>query len=189
MGPLQAVYLGIDPGASGAITFLICKDGERFIEDEIAKQCGTRGIAEPIPTKDIDLLDMLIQLSIAASNGSTRIYAVLEKVGGYIKGNPTPGSAMFNFGAGVGRLRMALLASGIPYVETPPQVWQSALRIPPRGRLNPTETKQEFKQRLVSKARLLFPQENITARGADSVLLAEYCRMTQEGVVLPYDAS
>lgn len=150
----QTAYIGIDPGKSGGIAILYM--------DEV--------IAAKTPVTPADIYSHL-------KTYSRKCTAVIEQVGGYI-GEGQPGSAMFNFGRGVGHLEMALLACGIPAESVPPRKWQKAMGISSRKK---TETKAQWKSRLKSVAQRLFPSENVTLATADALLIAEYCRRKYEG--------
>src|SRR5580658_5616558 len=117
------IYIGIDPGKTGGLA---------VIWDESVS-------TEPMPSTERDIWDFFRLW------GNDKSTAVIEKVGGFVRGNPAPGSAMFNFGMGYGGLRMALIAAGIPFIAVQPQRWQKALGIPPRKK---TESKTAWKNRL-----------------------------------------
>lgn len=155
-----SLYIGVDPGASGGLACIT----------------PTAALAIPTPKTERDVWDWLS--ARGRESVDDPVFAVIEKVGGFIKGNPAPGSAMFNFGASYGGLRMALIAAGIPFEEVPPQRWQKALAIPPKKR---DETKTQFKNRLKARAQQLFPSEKVTLATADALLIAEYCRRLREG--------
>jgi hypothetical protein len=157
-------YIGIDPGKSGG---LACLNG------------GSPFSVEAMPPTDADVLNWF-----NSQNGVNQqcwvVFAVLEKVGGYLRGNAHPGSAMFNFGANYGALRMALTAAGIPFEEVMPGVWQRGLGIPPRKK---TENKGKWKNRLRAKAQQLFPGVKVTLATCDALLIAEFCRRKHEGLL------
>ncbi len=151
------MYLGIDPGVSGGLAFVTA-------QGDVA--------ATPMPATERDIWDWLCD---ARGQSGRPVRAVIEKVGGFIQGNASPGSAMFRFGASYGGLRMALVAAGIPFEEVTPQAWQKALSVPPRKK---TESKTAWKNRLKAKAQQEFPQEKVTLKTADALLLALYCMRT-----------
>jgi hypothetical protein len=142
------IYIGIDPGKSGGICVMDDKGGIELVK---------------MPSTELDIYE-----SLDGYNG----FAMIEKVQGYI-GNAHPGTAMFKFGASYGGLRMALIASGIPFDEVSPRTWQKTLGISPRKK---TESKGQFKNRIKAKAQQLFPNENVTLATCDALLIAEYCR-------------
>lgn len=152
------VYLGIDPGASGGLAFV--------------SGSLVQAVAAPDTLRDL--------WEWVSNRWESTAFAVIEKVGGYVAGNPSPGSAMFNFGKSYGLLLMALTAAEIPFEEVTPQRWQKGLGIPPRGK---DEEKREFKNRLKERAQQLFPKEKITLSTCDALLIAEYCRRVREGRV------
>lgn len=156
----EPVYLGLDPGASGGIASLY------------------RGGLTAIAASALTLRDLWEWLRPVTPGFAT--YAVLEKVGGFVKGNATPGSAMFNFGANYGALEMALVAAGIPYEVVTPAVWQKGLGVPGRKK---NESKTAWKNRLKARAQALFPGAKVTLATADALLIAEYCRRKREGTL------
>lgn len=155
-------YYGIDPGASGGLACI-----------------HERLVTVPMPATERDVFEWFRPLGGRDHEGNEVEFAVIEKVGGYTaSGGPQPGSAMFKFGQSYGGLRMALIAAGIPFEEVTPQRWQKALGVTPRGK---EETKTSFKNRLKAKAQQLFPKIKVTLATADAILLAEYCKRSQEG--------
>lgn len=153
------VYIGIDPGASGGLVALL--EGDK--------------VSSPMPKTERGLWEFINEYNPGACHEP---FAVIEKVGGFIQGNPSPGSAMFKFGASYGGLRMALTAAGIPFEEVTPQRWQKGMGIPPRKK---KETKGQFKNRLKQRACQLFPFGKITLATADAFLIATYCQRWREG--------
>ncbi len=156
-----AIYIGIDPGASGGLAFIY--------NDQVT--------AFSMPKTERDIWDAVYD-ELAATDADTRRFAVIERVGGFIAGNPSPGSAMFKFGHSYGGLRMALVGNDVPFDDVTPQKWQKALGITPR---NKEESKPQFKNRLKARAQLLFPKLRVTLDTADALLLAEFCRRMRTG--------
>jgi hypothetical protein len=143
------IFIGIDPGASGGIV-LLHPDAT---------------LTYKMPETERDIWDIL---SLPGDK-----VALIEKVGGFIQGNPAPGSAMFNFGANYGGLRMALVAAGIPFEAITPQSWQKEFGIATKGK---TETKTQFKNRIKACAQRLYPKIVVTLPIADALLIALSCR-------------
>ena len=81
-------------------------------------------------------------------------------------------SSSFKFGKGYGFLRGCLIAAGIPFEEVTPQAWQKALEIPKKSK---SETKAQFKNRLKALAQQWFPDQLVTLKTADALLIATYC--------------
>ena len=156
----RRVYIGIDPGKSGGLA-----------------ACAWDGkiVAVKMPATERDVWDWFVQIR------GVDCFAVIEKVGGYMPGGRgNIGSAMFNFGASYGGLRMALIAAGIPFEAITPGVWQRALGISPRKK---TESKGAWKNRLKAKAQQLFPKLNVTLATADALLIAEYAKRKSTGTL------
>jgi Holliday junction resolvasome RuvABC endonuclease subunit len=76
----------------------------------------------------------------------------------------------FTFGNGFGHLEMALTAASIPFERVRPQVWQKALACMTKGDKNVSKR----------RAQELFPSMKITHAIADSLLIAEYNRRTNQ---------
>lgn len=186
ISPPTTTYVGIDPGASGGLSSLAPSHGSVS--------------AQKMPETERDRWDWIKSQRMPGR----KVVAMIEKVGGFIKGNPAPGSAMFSFGASYGGLRMALIAAGIPFEEVTPQAWQKGLGIPPRkphtgkrkvkitkgknkGKWREEkfggETDGQFKNRLKARAQQLFPENEVTLAIADALLIAEFCRRKHEGIL------
>lgn len=157
------LYLGIDPGASGGLAVL---EGD-----------GRVILASPMPDTAKDTWERMTEV-IGPSHART--FAAIERVGGYIQGNPAPGSAMFRFGFSTGILYGFLIAAMIPYEEVTPQRWQRMMSIAPRFK---DEARASFKNRLKNKAQQLFPYQKVTLATADALLIAEYSRRKRRGVL------
>ncbi len=186
--PPPCYYMGIDPGAKGGAVVL--------------KPDGT---VEVFRFKDMQRGEIWEWFRFWGSLKTERIFAVIEKVGGYTrprretgqnadgeKTNTAPGHSMFNFGVSYGMLLAFLTAAAIEHEEVPPQRWQKGLYISPRehtkaGRKTVfRESDTAFKNRLKEKARNLFSQERlggitITHGIADALLIAAYCSRWKEG--------
>jgi hypothetical protein len=152
------IFIGVDPGASGAIA-------------AVDRRGAARGWC-PGDASDLDILDFLADICGEEPDGNATVFAVLEEVGA--KPRIAPGGARvsmgaksaFTFGASYGRLSMALVASYIKFERVLPAKWQAAMRCRTKG------------DKRVSKARAqeLLPGERITHRNADAYLLALYAR-------------
>ena len=100
------LYLGCDPGASGAIAAV----------DEHGSHVATCKLSET----PADVADFLRDLCA----GHEVAFAALEKVGAF----PGQGVAStFAFGASWGFLRGLLVALRVPYCEPSPAKWQAAM--------------------------------------------------------------
>ena len=144
--------IAIDPGASGGIAWSDA-DG------------NTHGV--PMPETEGDVMNLIREIGIV----DTR--AVVELVGGFIKGNPAPGSTMFNFGRGFGFILGALAASYVPVELVRPQKWQKHFSL---GSCKESGGKTLWKNKLKAKAQQLFPSQTVTLKTADSLLILEYAR-------------
>lgn len=135
-------YIGIDPGAAGGIAAI--KGGP---------------LAWPMPETERDIWDLMKYFAKEPS------FIVIERV----HSMPKQGVASsFKFGMSYGALRMAIVASGIPFEDVTPQKWMKALGCLTGGDKNVTK----------QRAQSLFPKLKVTHKIADSLLIAEYCRRT-----------
>jgi hypothetical protein len=159
-----AIYIGVDPGASGGL----------------ASICDGEALAIHMPLTETDVWEWVKENEIPDGWESIGgVFAIIEQVSGYI-GEGHPGSAMFKFGMSYGGLRMALTAAQIPFEAVTPQAWQKGLGITKRGK---QETRTSFKNRLKAKAQQLFPEVKVTLATADALLIAEYCKRKRTGTL------
>jgi crossover junction endodeoxyribonuclease RuvC len=151
------IYVGIDPGASGGIAIIDTMEG---LEHPVK--------AHKMPGTSRDILDLLTPYERCDCQG------VLEKV----HSMPEQGVAStFKFGVNFGELRMALTAAWIPFQEVTPQKWQKFFSLPT---LKQCGSKTAKKNKHKEKAQQLFPGLKITHAIADALLIAEYCRRTNQ---------
>jgi hypothetical protein len=161
----QQHFLGIDPGAQGGLVVL--------------HENGILDMAVKMPEGEVNVWGVVKVLAEIP-----RLTAAIELVGGYT-GEGQPGSRMFTFGRGYGALRMALVAAEIQTIGSGkdnavhPQTWQKALGIPPRK----NRSKPEWKKFLQSIAQQRFPKTNVTLWMADAILIADYCRRKELGLL------
>jgi len=139
------VTIGIDPGKSGAIAWIM--DG---------KPC-----VEKMPETLQDLWELIISISLEAGSVGIGCIAYIEQV----HSSPQMGvKSAFTFGNGFGHLEMALTAAGIPFKRVRPQEWQKAMKCMTGGNKNVSK----------ARAQELFPQLKITHATADALLIASY---------------
>lgn len=145
------IAIGVDPGYSGGIA-------------------AVSGIGEArawkMPETERDTWNLFETLALA-DTGSDRVsgpvFALIERV----HSMPKQGvSSSFRFGMSYGLLRMALIASGIPFEEISPHQWQKAMGCLSKGDKSVTK----------ARAQQLFPRVKVTHAVADALLLAELCR-------------
>ena len=149
------IFLGCDPGASGAIA---CVDG--------------KGI--PLGFVRLDLPPAEVWAWLREYDDARG--AVLEKVGA----TPQMGvSSAFTFGQGYGGVRAFLVASSVPFEEVTPARWQAAMGVAKRASSRLGAAAQKGRTR--ARAQELFGASAIsgvryTNVNSDAYLLAEYAR-------------
>lgn len=140
--------IAADPGKSGGLVW------GTSIHD--AASCS-------MPDTPRDLADLIRDILKDAD----KPVAYVEKVGGYVGGAGTPGSAMFVFGQNVGQIEGVLATLEVPVERPTPQAWQKALSLgTTSGR-----SKSQWKRHLLSKAIALYPSHRITLKTADAFLI------------------
>jgi len=163
-GGVMGVCIGIDPGVTGGVTILDADSG-RLIE-------AARTPILPVPgKKEYDLNAMRETL---ARWDEVRLVTI-EKVGVM----PHDGRVgAFSFGCGYGIWLGLMAALSIPYMEVPPQRWQSKMLAGlPRG--------PKSKASAMRAAKSLFPTIPVRVKAdngiADAALIAEYGRRIHQG--------
>ena len=147
----KMVYVGIDPGINGGICLIIPKTISAGVSHIETYKC---------PATIRDMADILDDWIDPASN----VRAVIEKVHAF----PGQGvTSMFNFGKNYGTWLGILSGLRIPYVEVSPQKWMKVYGTMPRD-------KTKRKNHLKGLAQSMYPNEKITLKTADAVLLAHF---------------
>lgn len=157
----MTVYVGIDPGVTGAVVVL--EDGELEFHDTPSYQDGKR-------TKIDAAGCAAILRKIDAARGNEVMTVAIEKS----QPMPKNGSiACFGLGYSFGIWIGVLAALEIPYTLVTPQAWKKELM--------PGEPKEKDASRIV--ARRLWPDQTEEALSrkkdhgrADAALIAEYAR-------------
>ncbi len=158
------IYLGIDPGKSGAIAAI---DVEAVTMHGPVVVTSVRTIKLSDPEIEILMWINRIKKDVAL--------VVMEHLTGGGRPDERAGQGnMFKLGMSVGACRMALAAVGL-LAKTKmvvPMKWQRDLGIPKRGK----KTEDQHKGVLFDKAAELFPQIRVTKATQDALLLAHYAR-------------
>ena len=147
---MNHLYVGVDPGVNGGIA-LVNRAGKVVV---VSKMHFT-------PQE--------VALFFREWKDSIKI-CLLERVGVMPgQGVSSSGKFMKNYGL----LQGILYALEIPFVQMQPHRWQQALKIVKRDNTKPQSV---HKNKLKRKAERLFPEETITLKTADALLLAALCR-------------
>jgi hypothetical protein len=146
------IYLGIDPGASGALAI----------------------ISEVIKVFDYEDSDALFWLKVIGEErlkGDIDVHAVIEKVNAMPKQGV---SSMFKFGRNYGQWIGRLETLGIPFDYVTPQKWKKAMF--------DSMPKDDPKNMALDRARRLFPQMQDRLKRkkdhnrAEALLICAYCK-------------
>ncbi len=156
---MRRVYIGIDPGKSGAIAALV------EFQDELGRYAEFVHWMKNAETEQ-DLSQWVAGLLVKDDEN----FAYIENV----HSTPQMGvTSAFTFGDSNGFLRGLLTAHQIPFERVTPQKWQKVMGCLSKGDKNVTK----------AAAQRIFPRERITHANADALLLAEYCRRVRTGGV------
>lgn len=141
------IILGIDPGQSGGVAWLVTEDSARYA-------------AVRMPETEADFVQCLIDRGVLESESMAFVESVHSM--------PKQGvSSSFKFGQNYGMIRGVLAALSIRREFVSPQKWQRAMSCMTRG--DKTVSKR--------RAQELFPHLHVTHAVADALLIAEYGRM------------
>lgn len=168
---MSTIWIGIDPGLSGAIAVIDANAGTlQFFDTPTVQVKSGRTVKNQMDPYAI----ITILRSFAEAHAD--VLVTLEKVG------PMPGqgvTSMFNFGMGVGIWIGILAALKIPFQQVHPNTWKK-LMMADMG-------KEKDASRI--KAMQLFPQSAIELTRkkdhgrADALLLAAWAQRTRQGSV------
>lgn len=162
------VYVGIDPGLSGAIAAI---DGDgRLISAARTPVLKPSGKGKTV----YDLPEMVRAVEEISESGRWIARVALEQVSAMPHDGVT---SSFRFGTGWGLWRGILAALRVPTILVRPQAWQGeTLAGKPRGK--------DSKTSAVAVAKSLFPSIPIRYKAdwgmADAVLMAEWARRTHK---------
>jgi hypothetical protein len=185
---INTVFIGIDPGVSGALAVLA--HGSSLIS---ALSVDTPTIETRGTRREYQLAEMraLLRDAIAKAGDPAAVYAVIEDV------NPMPREGVVSAGAfmrGVGLWEGLLAGLQIPYSKVRPQVWKKEFAIAPppakpaKGRKKDPKVEEaerrkrqtDQKARAIVVAQRLFPSILFSRKKdhgrAEALLLAEYAR-------------
>lgn len=147
------LFMGIDPGKSGAIVILNAMTGEveqKKLDDNPNEIC--EWVRERTELKQVRVL--------------------LEKVGPYrVHGRQQGGKSMFTFGTSFGACRMLVACLDLSTREMTPAQWMSKMGV--KGTPDKADAKRMAAQ--------LFPAVKITKRNCDALLMAELLRRIENG--------
>lgn len=150
------IIIGVDPGQSGGIAYLSGSSPEPI---KVIK----------MPETLTDLRDFLRDIK-QYNHPDREIIAYLE----IVHSMPRQGVASsFKFGKNYGNVEAALIFSGFRLERVTPQKWQQAMSCLSRGDKNVTKR----------KAQELFPSVKITHATADALLIAEYGKRKERGMI------
>lgn len=169
------IYVGIDPGAKGAIAYIDTEKGK------------TGRIQTPVVSKEVDVWQFCAYLK-SLTQGKEH-HVIVEDVhsifGASAKSN-------FSFGKNVGGIEWALVALGCKFTKVTPKVWQAEMwqgvpivkintgKKTPKGNI---KYKNDTKATSLLAAKRLFPEEDFLATKrssvphdgiVDALLLCEY---------------
>lgn len=170
------IFIGIDPGGSGGIALL--REGEdaqafKMPDTERDVWCVLRDLTRVEALHD--LADFFGKGGLPAPKlppVDPLCFALIEQV------SSMPGQGVastFKFGRSYGSLRMALVATGVPFESVLPRKWQQPFGLLRRK----DESKVAKKNRHKARAQELFPHLKVTHAIADALLIAEHAKRSR----------
>lgn len=115
------IFVGVDPGFTGAIAFLQAVEGEELAEVH-DMPTRTQGAQTRIDRDGV----VALLTSMAMVGGCGALFAVVEAVGAMGgKGRKEGTSSMFRFGQGQGEILGVLSGLGATTFEIVPQTWKA----------------------------------------------------------------
>lgn len=129
--------------------------------------------AERMPQTPGEILSAIRNFAGNCINQSAEMVCYMEVVGGFIKGNAAPGSAMFKFGEGVGFIKGVIQTLGINLRMVRPQKWQQPFGL---GTKSQCASKTIWKRKLCAEAERRFPSVNVTLKTCDALLILAWAR-------------
>ena len=162
----KEVYIGIDPGLSGAIAAVDESGKVKFVDDlpTISSSKGKKELHLPEVAKIVSRL----------MSDTGLVFGAVEKVGA----RPGQGVvSMFRFGLATGQMHGILTGMKIPIILVRPQVWQKEFLRYTDGPDN--------KAKSVLAASYRFPDISLPRKKdhgkAEALLIAEFCRKYHQG--------
>lgn len=152
------IYIGIDPGKSGAIAAI--QSGEAIVWD-----C-------PLVGKNQDFGGMAKLLESATGEGAI---AAIEQVCSFGMGR----QSAFIFGCNYGAWQALCLARDVPLHLVRPQVWKRAIGLP---RQATKDDSRAIAMRLFPQCRDRLTRKKDDGR-AEALLLAQWCKISQGDVL------
>jgi len=150
---MSNLFIGIDPGASGAIAVI-------NIERKII-------LLQDWPGNEVSAASYI--RDVYNNKGKSSISAVIEKA----HAMPKQGvKSMFSFGMNYGIYLGILSTLGIPYITITPRIWQ-------KGVISKAQDKKPAlaaAQRMFPNAVLVGPRGGKRDGRADALLIADFCR-------------
>lgn len=148
IGPSNVMhFIGIDPGVSGGIAWT------SPVGDQV----------KPMPATLHDTIALLERILDEQADGKTTVF--IEELPKYV--GPIPSSAVFVMARNYGQLEGALATMDVSIRHVKPQAWQKALGLG----TSKGGSKADWKNKLKAKAQHLFPEEDVTLKTADALLI------------------
>ena len=188
---LSPLYLGIDPGLSGAVVFLTEDDVVEsyttpVLVGDTRKKTRKREVDGVVVSQTYDSkskgFDIPAMRDLLSARQPRIKFAVLELVGavGKMRGVTQSPKSMFGFGEGFGMWQAILVCLNIPYRLVRPQEWQKAIL---KGTAQDKLASIKYAQsrypdaNLLASPRCRVPSDGIT----DAICIADFARREHRG--------
>ena len=149
--PLLRHVIGIDPGVGGGIAWSGA-NGDR---------------SAPMPPTIGDFRELLFNILLEQHffTGESTVTCYIEELPKFVR--IIPSSTVFVMARNYGQLEGVLTAFQVQLIHTRPQAWQKALSLGDSKGM----TKTQWKNKLKDKAQAYFPEEKVTLKTSDALLI------------------
>ena len=158
--PVMRHVIGIDPGKGGGIAW--------------SSSIGDRSAPMPATLGDFRELIFNILIDQHFFTGESTVTCYIEELPKFVRAIPS--SAVFVMARNYGQLEGALATMDVRIRHVKPQAWQKALGLG----TSKGGSRADWKNKLKAKAQHLFPEEDVTLKTADALLILN---AAQQGLI------
>ncbi len=171
---IVAIYIGIDPGKTGAITIMQTSPDDEVRLLEIHKMPDTEQDIMILfrKTRQDQVINNLEKIINDVDFPVKNMKCILEAQHAF----PGMGAgAQWTFAQHYGFLRGVLVSLQIPFIEVSPQKWMGYFGF----KREKDEDKKKHKLRILQKAQNLYPHSSVNLQTADSLMICEFLRLSE----------
>ena len=163
-------HIAIDPGKSGGVAWV-----EKWNHGKQTVNCVS------MPETEGDIITLFRKILFhRAEDEKYTLY--MEKLSGFAGGPGNPGSTMFTMAKYYWSWIFLAMYNNIRVELVAPQKWQKEIGLGTKGTFKGMTKpqayaiKRDWKNKLKAKAQQLFPEQKVTLKTSDALLILEYAR-------------